>query len=279
MHRTDILPRIKDGSLFHFTKAESLMKIIENMTLKLSSFDNLNDLNEIELNCSYTDSILHLNHKKHIAKYCKLLSFSQNYISGINSVSAGYNHPRMWAQYADNNSGACLVIDEEKFIKKNLSVLEKIFFTIEDVSYNELLYDKKINSSQYEDSNTLLRDHYKHIFFNKHIDWEREHERRFLGINAPAYLSIDGCIEFICLGRYFNREDLQQIIRALVKSVSRHNQILTPHDFVIQTNIDGRIMVLDYAHAILSNINKLSESTNSYKMHLEEIGYEDIHIY
>lgn len=279
MYRTDIFPKIKDGSLFHFTKAESLIKIIENMTLRLSSFDKLNDLNEIELNCNYTDSILNLKHKNHIIEYCKLLSFSQNYISNIGSTNAGYNHPRMWAQYAENNGGACIVIDEEKFIQINQNILKNTFYIIEDVSYNELLYNSEVNSSEYKDSNLFLKDHYNHIFFNKHLDWEREHERRFLGINIPEYLSIDGCIKYICLGRYFRKEDVQQIVQIIIKSINKHNQILTPHDFAIQTNTNGRIMALDYAHSILINLNRLEESTNSYKIHLEGIGYMDLHRY
>lgn len=44
------LPHRGDGALFHFTKFESFKKILEDMTLKPSSFRNLNDMNEGNVN-------------------------------------------------------------------------------------------------------------------------------------------------------------------------------------------------------------------------------------
>lgn len=38
-------PQKDDGTLFHFTSAESFFKILEDLTLKVSSFQKLNDLN------------------------------------------------------------------------------------------------------------------------------------------------------------------------------------------------------------------------------------------
>lgn len=278
MYRTDISYK-REGLLFHFTKAESLMKMLESMTLRLSSFTNLNDLNEIELNCSYTDSMLNIKHRKYILEHCKLLSFSQNYKVDNSYTNIGYNHPRMWAQYAEDNKGVCIVIDEKRFLEKNATKLEGSLHVVENVSYKDLLYDKNINSSDFKDSNAFLKEHYRHIFFNKHLDWEREHERRLFGIDIPEYLSIDGCIEFACLGRNFQEAYIQQTIEIISRAISKHEQILTPHDFVKQTNSDGRIMVLDYAHAILSNINKLATDMSTYKAYLISEGYEDLDKY
>ena len=47
----DMFPSLTDDFLYHFTSSESLLKIVENMTLKFSSFTLLNDLNESELSC------------------------------------------------------------------------------------------------------------------------------------------------------------------------------------------------------------------------------------
>lgn len=44
----------------------------------------------------------------------------------------------MWAHYADNSNGVCIVIDKEKFIKRNLQILETHYYQLEDVSYNTL---------------------------------------------------------------------------------------------------------------------------------------------
>ena len=43
----------------------------------------------------------------------------------------------MWAQYADNNKGACIVINESTFLEKNKEVLDKIsFWKICNVQYD-----------------------------------------------------------------------------------------------------------------------------------------------
>lgn len=43
LYHHEELPHRGDGVLFHFTKFESFRKILEDMTLKPSSFGNLND--------------------------------------------------------------------------------------------------------------------------------------------------------------------------------------------------------------------------------------------
>ena len=40
------LPERGDGALFHYTKFESFLKILEDLTLLPSSFGKLNDMNE-----------------------------------------------------------------------------------------------------------------------------------------------------------------------------------------------------------------------------------------
>jgi hypothetical protein len=73
------LPSLDDKFLYHFTTAESLMKILENMTLKMSSFENLNDLNEKEVNFIFQDWQKGLQIKKYIAEQCQVISFTQNF--------------------------------------------------------------------------------------------------------------------------------------------------------------------------------------------------------
>ena len=119
MYRPDYIPSMNDKFLFHFTTTESLLKILSGMTVKLSNFTNLNDLNETDINCDWNDSLKKINTKKYIQNHCKLISFSQNYHPKDKFCQPGYNHPRMWAQYSDNNKGVCLVINEEKFRSTN----------------------------------------------------------------------------------------------------------------------------------------------------------------
>jgi len=270
MYRTDILPRLNDGLLYHFTKAESLFKILENMTLKLSPFnDDLNDLNEIDLNCYYTDSILNLSHKRYVKEHCRLTCFCQNYkVSDSPFVEGDYNHPRMWAQYADNNKGVCIIIDEDKFLEINEEILQDKFYTFENIEYKPYLYDKTVNSSLYENSFNFVSKYYKHIFFRKHTDWREECERRFWGIDIPEFLSIDGCIEYICLGRKFSKENYKELIQVLDRSIASLKQKLTPHDFALQVNSDGRVSIIQNAHNIVEHTKK--EHTTYYNYLLSE---------
>lgn len=73
--------------------------------------------------------------ERYINERCHLLSFSQNYdVMGYGRE--GTNHPAMWAHYADNSNGVCLVIDKDTFVKKNQSVLKAHFNRFEDVEYS-----------------------------------------------------------------------------------------------------------------------------------------------
>lgn len=55
--------------------------------------------------------------EKYIKERCHILCFAQNYdVKGYGIE--GTNHPGMWAHYADNSNGVCIVIDKETFIKR-----------------------------------------------------------------------------------------------------------------------------------------------------------------
>ena len=41
----------------------------------------------------------------------------------------------MWAHYAENSNGVCIVIDKETFIKKNKAILGSHFYKFEDIEY------------------------------------------------------------------------------------------------------------------------------------------------
>ena len=66
LYHHEELPYRGDGALFHFTKFESFLKILEDMTLLPSSFGNLNDMNEGNVNnydCIYNHRTTKTNQK------------------------------------------------------------------------------------------------------------------------------------------------------------------------------------------------------------------------
>lgn len=264
MNRYDCeIPRKDDGYLYHFTTAESLLKIVENMTLKLSSFTLLNDLNEDDLNCERSGGIDFIDIQNYIREHCRLICFTQNYKrKGDFKCHSGCNHPRMWAQYADNSQGACLVINEKKFLKRNTKAFEGKFYKIADVNYPSSLFNKNIKT--HTDKGGFIQENWKHLFFKKYIDWEHEHERRLFGIDLPEFLSIDGCIEFICFGRRFSDENLFKLTHLIVTPEYKSYLQLTPHDFAIQMNINGYIKTLDYSGRMIETLQKSNYDTSKY---------------
>lgn len=266
------IPRIDDGFLYHFTTAESLFKIVGNMTLRLSSFTLLNDLNEVELNCERGWGMDVINIQNFIREHCRLICFTQNYIQdGHSFCQSGCNHPRMWAQYADNSKGACIVINEKEFLKRNQKILASKFYRIDNVRYPLSLYNKDIKT--HEDEKMFIMENYDHLFFNKYIDWGQEHERRLFGIDLPDFLSIKGCIEFICLGMRFSDENLSNLLHLIVSPGYESYLQLFPHDFAKQLNSNGRVIPIDYSGRVHESILKSIGHTADYLNLLEKNGY------
>lgn len=266
-------PGLEEGYLYHFTTAESLLKIVENMTLRLSSFALLNDLNEEELSCERSGGMDVINIKTFIREHCGLICFTQNYKqNGHPFCQTGCNHPRMWAQYADNSHGACVVINEQKFLKKNKDVLRGKFYKIDNVNYSLSLYNKKIQTHSKPEK--FIKENWEHLFFKKYIDWEQEHERRLFGIDIPNCLSIKGCIEFICLGRRFSNESFQHLVNLIVTPGNESFRQLTPHDFTTQVNSNGSAKPLDCAGRIVNTLKRSKEDITEYLSYLEDEGYD-----
>jgi hypothetical protein len=264
-------PSLDDGFLYHFTKVDSLFKILENMNLRLSTFKNLNDLNEKEIKFSWQDWQNGLNVKNFIVEHCKLISFSQNFTRNKSQCQCGCNHPRMWAQYADDNKGACVVINESKFIETNKSILKNYFWKIESVNYLEHIYND--NSINITDSEKFVKENYQKLFFEKYMDWSQEDERRLFIIGEPDFLSIDNCIEFICLGNKFEKDSYTDLAEILISSTERGFKILTPHDFSFQLNADGRSLAMDNAGRIINYIYDKGDRNSKYISHLNRNGY------
>lgn len=229
------LPERGDGALFHYTKFESFLKILEDMTLLPSTFGKLNDMNEgngSNMNLNENFMVMY-NAEKYIKEQCHILSFSQNYDEhGL--TQEGTNHPAMWAHYADNSNGVCIVIDKDTFIKKNKVILESHFYKFEDVEYslfntpddNDIDYNAKTPEE-------FIKNNWKGLFFLKHKDWENEDEHRLFIMDYDGKLSIDGCIKYVALGRKVFLDDMRikTIMDRVVEPTSACFWKFVPHSF------------------------------------------------
>lgn len=229
------LPHRGDGALFHYTKFSSFLKIMEDMTLLPSSFGNLNDMNEGNVsNMNMNENFMVMyNAEKFIKEKCHLLCFSQNYdICGFGHE--GTNHPAMWAHYAENSKGVCIVIDKEAFINKNKAILDSHFYKFEDVEYS-LFNTPKDTEINYE-ANTpeeFIMNNWKALFFLKHNDWINEDEHRLFLMDYDGKLSIDGCIKYVVLGRKVFLDDsrIKTIMDMVIDPKSGCYRKFVPHSF------------------------------------------------
>ena len=83
LYHHEELPQRGDGSLFHFTKYDSFLKILEDMTFLPSSFGQLNDMNEGNVNNMDMNEnfIVMYEAKRFISERCRLLCFCQKVLT------------------------------------------------------------------------------------------------------------------------------------------------------------------------------------------------------
>lgn len=114
----------------YFTSIDSAIKILYNGTLKFSKLNRTNDTLESKPKINFNglsnkNDIIIL--RKHITELnnnmLQLLCFTMNYTKKNDMVNdtirysdysgRGFSLPRMWAQYAKNNLGICLVFKKQ----------------------------------------------------------------------------------------------------------------------------------------------------------------------
>ena len=275
-------PHPNDGSLFHFTDAESFFMIISNLDFIISPFKNLNDLNEGNVhNMTLANKFpVMYNAHKYIQERCYALCFSQNYIIN-NYCEQGTNHPAMWAHYADDSKGVCIVIDKEKFIEINKKLLDNYFYKFESVEYKWMntLHKNGINY-KVEDEIEFIKSNYKHLFFLKNIDWEHEDEYRLfiMDWNENLRLNIDGCIKCIVLGNKFfkNISQIKRLLDYVVDPESLCYKKFTPHSFATTTHYNYGYRTFEIANTIFDIINSNLNDTRYYNYKewlIKECGY------
>lgn len=235
LYYNEELPHKGDGALFHYTKMDSFLKILEDLTLLPSSFGKLNDMNEGNVHNMNMNKNFMVMYKaeKYIKEKCHLLCFSQNYdLCGFGHE--GTNHPAMWAHYAEDSNGVCIVIDKEAFVKKNKDVLDTHFYKFEDVEYDIFNTPKEGKIEFKADTpEEFIKKNWKELFFLKHKDWEYEDEHRLFIMDYDGKLSIDGCIKYIVVGRkvFLDRLKLKEIIDKVVDPTSVCYHKFVPHSF------------------------------------------------
>lgn len=274
------LPRRGDGALFHYTRLEKFLTILEDLTLLPSSFGKLNDMNEgnvSNMNLNRNFKVM-FDAEKYVQERCHILSFSQNY-DEYGFCQEGTNHPAMWAHYADDSNGVCIVIDKEAFISKNLAVFDSHFYQFKDVEYSifNTPKDDEIDFTA-KTPEQFIMDNWKALFFLKHKDWENEDEHRLFIMDYDGKLSIDGCIKYITLGRklFMDKGKIKEIMDMVVNPAHACYHMFVPHSFATMCYDNHGYTTFEMASFILAvvNANRKDERYEEYIRWLREEGYD-----
>lgn len=185
IHRSDS-PKV----LYHYTKAENLISILETNQFKISLFEKSNDFKE-------KDSVLFKDSGRKVKDF--------RYLSFVNDDGPyGYQNDVMWYFYADKSSGVCLEVDR--------NILKKLI-GLSIIKEGNIEYIKGITRV---DKLASEIDGIERFLMEKRSFWSFESEYRFLLSsdieNIPAFAE---CLSGIYFGPMIKDED-RQIIKNLI---------------------------------------------------------------
>ncbi len=210
--------------IYHYTKLNTALKrILPSRKFRLGLLGNTNDPREtkpwdmvtyIENNSDdrIANEVIRVNVPKVMRTECKVACFTSDFWTEVQNdgdrfaniyYGPGYARPRMWAQYAENHKGVCLLFDGYEF-DKSLKLTAKTNKWDCEIFQEQVSYDlmSVINSSPFPDNITwgirdsvsmlgkentarkFIRTHWHPFFFRKHPDWKTETEYRWL-IHSP----------------------------------------------------------------------------------------------
>ena len=252
-----------DGALFHYTKLDSFLKIVETMTLRSSPLCKMNDLNEANLNSLdwNADFMMMFTAEKYVKEQCSVICFTKNYMTGP-ICEEGSNHPALWAHYAEDSNGVCIVLDKESLLELNKKKLSNLFYKMESVDYNiHCAPDDTIMKKRYSDIQDFVRTNYKEFFFKKHTDWAYEGEERFF-VEAPeVFLDIKGAIKYIILGGRLKNKDesLYKIIEQMITPGTLSYKYFHLHSFAEMLPTINGYLTVDASPVIYMQLQKMAK--------------------
>lgn len=224
---------IGPGRLYHYTTVETLLLyILPQKALRFSAMKETNDPEEVgDYYFGLTEDPF-FPQKSHSPEYVmkeqrdfnnavkngiKILCFSQDgptkEINGRTYFQSGYSKPRMWAQYANNHTGVCLVLNKEEFIRRFNDNFDNKFHMEQEVVYepgfkeSSRAYDLDTKEISMKGIEGIVEERRKKFasayYFSKHPDWKDESEYRFLvKDDSKEYptIELDGVLTDIILG-------------------------------------------------------------------------------
>lgn len=256
-----------DVELFHYTKFDSLLKILDSMTLRSSPLCRMNDLNEASV-CELdwggeADKAIEV--ETHIQNECSIICFAKNY-SVDSNWEKGSNHPAMWAHYADDSNGACIVLDQKALLEINKGKLRDVFYKLASVKYDRCCapHFEVVNTQDCVSVSAFVRKYYQELFFKKHIDWSYETEERFFAESPKVELDIKGAIKYIVLGGRLKKNNprLRELVNLLITPGTNSYRYLTPFSFAQMSTSIGGYLTEPAAPLFIGLIKEISQESS-----------------
>lgn len=231
--------------VYHYTTVDTALNyILKSNTLKVSRMTNTNDPKESKSWLFEMGTNENANLDKYnmwdlsaelddlIKTTTFLICFSKDQKLTGNHLNdlprRGYGHSRMWAQYANNHSGVCLVFDNEKlgdafhdsfkefsYYAQNINYIDRYIGERDDSSYIvNIDYLEKLGLQEYA---LCHADTYKdRLFFEKLKDWENENEYRWVlfgekGMDEPLF-PFKQALKGIVFGASCPDDNIQKIV-------------------------------------------------------------------
>lgn len=255
--------------LYHYTSFESALKILSSNKLRFSNLYCLNDPTEYKPKIIFSKDFPE---KEEILTRCrdfnsliKICCFSQdntnikrfpkgNNLYFTDHTGRGFAHPRMWAQYADNNRGICFIFNKARLeaeLDKYYSIIAAkavvyvqryrcYRFTSASVS----AFKKQVLSRTANDSIIALKffstypNYIAENYFTKFVDWHDENEYR-IALFSPnsenlMFEGINKFLEGIIIGEQMNTIDQNNLLKILPKSIPVAKIIFTSTQITLE---------------------------------------------
>jgi hypothetical protein len=236
-----------DRYVYHYTKAETARDyILKSGTLRLDSYAATNDPKETkqwEFGLG-TSREISLNGYKHLElsawlsnelkRRTRLACFSMdknpltgNHLSDV--LNRGFAKPRMWAQYAANHTGVCLVFEKNILTTTLTEHLGSIQWIAAPVNYQNRSNFRGLEAHEFMlnvDEYNLLgptkypaehaRRFLKELYFEKLEDWRDENEWRIVAFTDEAdkvFLPIRKCLVGVMHGDATDPDLSEELMR------------------------------------------------------------------
>lgn len=225
-----------DKYVYHYTKLETALEhILPSMTIRLGLLEKVNDPKEskpwsfqIHEGISQNETLKHLDlhleasslaKSKTLVLCCSADDPELNLGKGDYWFRRGFGHLRMWAQYADNSRGVCLVLDrellheairtevgDEGLYHGRVAYRNRIgpIKGESDLAYPFILQYAEIEKKGFKAAvDEHVHRFYEYIFLLKGSDWRDETEYRWVfrgETNEPRFVDINGALRAVIIG-------------------------------------------------------------------------------